>query len=444
MENTNLKGQIQEKVFVTTALQKELRILKGIIVLDNDTTITNAITIAPGMFKLYLDPLAPRLLKNRDAHIDYLKYTQEQADILQGIVEQAKAKQPLDNALDFSYFRFSKHMTWNRSQLKNFVSKFLGTVRFGNNQIAKSMGYGDYQLGNATISKNLEGVDLLSGSRDTNLYTISLDDMLKTSPICLLSKALKTKSWLWNHWLSHLNSGKIKKSSHQPKAEDTNQKKLYLLHMDLCGPMRVGSINEKRYILVIVDDHSQFTWVKFLRSKDEAPDAIIKCIKIAIVLKAVEIAASPSSTTIDQDAPSSNKVMLIKLKWIFKVKKDKFGRVLKNKERLFARGFRQEEGIDFEESFASVTRIEDIYTHMIEKNKLDADIQGTPVDDIHYHGMIGSLVYLMSSRPDLIYAVCLCARFQAKPVKKHLNAVKRVFRYLKGTIKMGLWYSKDT
>ncbi|GKC73170.1 integrase, catalytic region, zinc finger, CCHC-type containing protein [Tanacetum coccineum] len=70
-----------------------------------------------------------------------------------------------------------------------------------------------------------------------------------------------------------------KKSSHQPKAEDTNQEKLYLLHMDLCGPMRVKSINGKKYILVIVDDYSRFTWVKFLRSKDEAPDVIIKCIK---------------------------------------------------------------------------------------------------------------------------------------------------------------------
>ncbi|GKA06132.1 hypothetical protein Tco_0685252, partial [Tanacetum coccineum] len=114
-----------------------------------------------------------------------------------------------------------------------------GTVRFGNDHIARIIGYGDYQLGNVTISRvyyieglrhnlfsvgqfydadlevafqnntcfihNLEGVDLLSGFRDVNLYTISLDDMLKTSLICLLSKASKTKSWLWHHWLSHLN-----------------------------------------------------------------------------------------------------------------------------------------------------------------------------------------------------------------------------------------------
>ncbi|GJR20840.1 retrovirus-related pol polyprotein from transposon TNT 1-94 [Tanacetum coccineum] len=196
---------------------------------------------------------------------------------------------------------------WNRSQLMNFVSKFLGTVRFGNGQIARIMGYGDYQLGNVIISRvyyveglgynlfsvgqfcdadlevafqkntcfirKLEGVDLLSGSRDINLYTISLDGMLKSSPICLLSKASKTKSWLWHRHLSHLNFGtlnklakdglargilrlkfqkdhlcsacalgKRKKSYHQPKAEDTNQEKLYLLHMDLCGPMRVVNI----------------------------------------------------------------------------------------------------------------------------------------------------------------------------------------------------------
>ncbi|GKF86357.1 hypothetical protein Tco_0254184, partial [Tanacetum coccineum] len=69
---------------------------------------------------------------------------------------------------------------------------------------------------------------------------------------------------------------------------------------------------------------------------------------------------------------------------------------------------------------------------------------GKPVDATLYHDMIGSLTYLTSNRPDLIYAVCLCARYQAKPTEKHLNAVKRISRYLKGTINMGLWYSKDT
>ncbi|GKF21046.1 retrovirus-related pol polyprotein from transposon TNT 1-94, partial [Tanacetum coccineum] len=74
--------------------------------------------------------------------------------------------------------------------------------------------------------------------------------------------------------------GKSKKQTHKPKSEDTNQEKLYLLHMDLCGPMRVASVNGKKYILVIVDDYSLFTWVKFLASKDEAPDFIIKFLKM--------------------------------------------------------------------------------------------------------------------------------------------------------------------
>ncbi|GKE01788.1 retrovirus-related pol polyprotein from transposon TNT 1-94 [Tanacetum coccineum] len=135
--------------------------------------------------------------------------------------------------------------------------------------------------------------------------------MMKSSPVCLLSKASKTKSWLWHRRLSYLNFGTInqlakqglvrglpklkfekdhlcsacslgksKKHSHKPKSEDTNQEKLYLLHMDLCGPMRVESLNGKKYILVIVDDYSRFTWVKFLRSKDEAPKFIIKFLKM--------------------------------------------------------------------------------------------------------------------------------------------------------------------
>ncbi|GKC90536.1 retrovirus-related pol polyprotein from transposon TNT 1-94 [Tanacetum coccineum] len=74
--------------------------------------------------------------------------------------------------------------------------------------------------------------------------------------------------------------GKSKKKPHKPKSEDTNQEKLYLLHMDLYGPMHVASVNEKKYILVIVDDYSRFTWVKCLRSKDEAPDFIIKFLKM--------------------------------------------------------------------------------------------------------------------------------------------------------------------
>nr|GEY00482.1 retrovirus-related Pol polyprotein from transposon TNT 1-94 [Tanacetum cinerariifolium] len=169
----------------------------------------------------------------------------------------------------------SKHMTRNRSRLMNFVKKFIGTVRFKNDHF------------NAII-----------GSRASNLYTISVEYMMKSSPICLLSKASKNKSWLWHHQLNHLNFetindlarkdlvrglprlkfekdhlcsacqlGKSKKYTHKPKSENTIMEVLHTIHMDLCRPIRVQSINGKKYILVIVDDYSRFTWVKFLRSK---------------------------------------------------------------------------------------------------------------------------------------------------------------------------------
>nr|GEY79621.1 hypothetical protein [Tanacetum cinerariifolium] len=374
--------------------------------------------------------------------------------------------------------------------------------------------------------------------------------MMTSSPICFLSKASKTKSWLWHHRLSHLNFGAINhlarqglvrglpklkfekdhlcsacaigkstKKTHKPKSEDTNQEKLYLLHMDLYRPMRVESVNGKKYILVIIDDYSRFTWVKFLRSKDETLDFIIKFLKMiqnevverrnhtlikvartmliyaqaplflwaeamatacftqhrSIIrlrhrktpyellhsklpdlsffhvfgalcyptndsenlddnldmevvhmgndplfgVPILEVTSAQASSTASphsivqtnhpiphhnskwmKDHPLNNiiepkmykealtqscwieampeelneferlevwelvpqpdQVMVITLKWICKVKLDELGGILKNKARLVARGYHQEEGINFEESFAPVARLEAI------------------------------------------------------------------------------------
>nr|GEZ73570.1 hypothetical protein [Tanacetum cinerariifolium] len=247
--------------------------------------------------------------------------------------------------------------------------------------------------------------------------------------------------------------------------------------------------------------------------------------------------------------PRPDKVMVITLKWIYKVKLDEMGRILKNKARLVARGYRQEEGIDFEESFALVVRLEairiflayaahknmvvyqmdvktaflngnlreEVYvtqpdgfvdqdnpnhvyklkkalyglkqaprawgnnndlllisqsprgifinrsnyaleslkkygfescdpvdTLMVEKSKLDEDREGKAVDPSHYRGMIGTLLYLTASRPDLQFSICMCVWYQARPTEKHVHAVKRIFRYLCGTVNRGLWYPKDS
>ncbi|GJR99599.1 retrovirus-related pol polyprotein from transposon TNT 1-94 [Tanacetum coccineum] len=83
-------------------------------------------------------------------------------------------------------------------------------------------------------------------------------------------------------------------------------------------------------------------------------------------------------------------------------------------------------------------------TPMVEQAKLKLDLVGKPVDHTDYRSMIGSLMYLTSSRPDIMFATCMCARYQANPNEHHVSAVKRIFRYLKGTINLGLWYLKDS
>nr|GFA77436.1 ribonuclease H-like domain-containing protein [Tanacetum cinerariifolium] len=90
-----------------------------------------------------------------------------------------------------------------------------------------------------------------------------------------------------------------------------------------------------------------------------------------------------------------------------------------------------------------MTSCDSIGTPMATKH-LDADLSGTPVDQTKYRSKVGALTYLTESRPDIMHATCYCARYQVKSTEKHLTAVKRIFRYLKDTVHMGLWYPKDT
>ncbi|GJU74716.1 retrovirus-related pol polyprotein from transposon TNT 1-94 [Tanacetum coccineum] len=153
--------------------------------------------------------------------------------------------------------------------------------------------------------------------------------MASASPICLMARATSTKSWLCHQRLSHLNfdtindlskndlvtglpkfqyhkehlcpsceQGKIKKASHPPKPIPNSKQRLHLLYMDLCDPIRVKSINRKWYVLVIVDDYSHYTWVHFLRSKDEAPEVIKTFLKkINVLLQASVIIVRTDSGT---------------------------------------------------------------------------------------------------------------------------------------------------
>nr|GEW19188.1 hypothetical protein [Tanacetum cinerariifolium] len=137
--------------------------------------------------------------------------------------------------------------------------------------------------------RNLKGVSADRISRKQSTHPVSGDMMAQG-----LVKGLPKLKFKKDHLCSACAMGKSKKKSHKPKSKDTNKEKLYLLYMDLCGPMRVESVNEKKYILVIIDDYSQFTWVKCLRSKDEAPDFIIKFFKMIQVRLKVGISHETS------------------------------------------------------------------------------------------------------------------------------------------------------
>nr|GEZ25899.1 putative ribonuclease H-like domain-containing protein [Tanacetum cinerariifolium] len=341
-EINELKAQAQakdtEKVLVITALKEQLDKIKGKSVITEAVSLNS---IDPKLLKVDVTPVVLKLRINLASSASgSMSPDNTKNNRIRQIQKRAKKNKVEDHLRNVK-------SSLNKASVvdSKATSYFLGTVKFRNDHVAKIMCYGDYQIGNVTISRvyymeglghnlfsvgqfcdsdlevafcqhtcfirNLDGVDLLTGSRGNNLYTLSLQDMMASSPICLLSKASKTKSWLWHRCLSHLNFGAINhlarqglvrglsklkfekdhlcsacamgkstKKTYKPKSENTNQEKLYLLHMDLCEPMRVESVNGKKYILVIMDDYSRFTWVKFLRSKDETPIFIIKFLKM--------------------------------------------------------------------------------------------------------------------------------------------------------------------
>nr|GFC56210.1 hypothetical protein [Tanacetum cinerariifolium] len=152
---------------------------------------------------------------------------------------------------------------------------------FGNNDFAMIAGYGDVVIGSMSIKKVYYGVDLLTGDRSSNLYTIALNEVAPTSLTCLLAKASSSQSWLWHQHLSHLNfatinnlvknnlvqglpkmkfekdhlysaceQGKIYRKHHKSKMDFASNKPLYLLHMDLCGPMRVQKYKWKALCVI--------------------------------------------------------------------------------------------------------------------------------------------------------------------------------------------------
>ncbi|GKB84942.1 integrase, catalytic region, zinc finger, CCHC-type containing protein [Tanacetum coccineum] len=313
----------------------------------------------------------------------------------------------------------SKHMTGDRSLLRNFIEKFMGTVRFGLGHNLFSVGQfcdGDLEVAfrsNTCYVRNLEGDDLLTGGRDSNLYTISISDMAASSPV--------TKSSIYRKrdpLCSACERGKSKKASHPPKLVPSNHSKLELLHMDLCGPMMVASINGKRrnqndngdyYVQVdeltaMASEHGclepelqrfnnhnssaepmntpskedldnlfgpireeiessttalvplnvqNFHQVQFsthILSKDHPLDQVIGD-PSKPVLTRQRLHTNSERLQVWELVPRPEGKNIIALKWLWKNKCDTENIVVQNKTHLVAKGYKQEEGIDFEESF---------------------------------------------------------------------------------------------
>ncbi|GKA87636.1 retrovirus-related pol polyprotein from transposon TNT 1-94 [Tanacetum coccineum] len=529
---------------------------------------------------------------------------------------------------------------------------------------------------NTCYVRNLEGDDLLTGGRDSNLYTISISDMAASSPVCLMSKATSTKSWLRNQRLSHVNFGTINDLTRLGLVDGLPKFKYGKDHLcsasdefnqedsaDFDGNTQFvpyDSLNHEEIESSTtnlepsnVQNFHQVQPSTHIWTKDHPLDQVIgdpskpvmtrqrlhtdsEVCMYALTVSTIEpknikeAMADHSWIESMQDelnqferlqvwelVPRPEGKNVIALKWLWKNKCDAENIMVRNKSRLVAKGYKQEEGIDFEESFAPVARLEAVrmfiafaahknitifqmdvktaflngllkeevyasqpkgfidyeflnhvyklkkalhslkqaprawydklssfliehgfnkgiidptlftrrhggdillvqvyvddiifgstnpdfskrFANLMKNNfemsmmgelkfflglqvhqsprgifisqsqyaiellkkhgldecvsmstpmateRLDADLQGTPTDQTTYRRMIGGLMYLTASRPDIAFATFVCARYQARPTVKHLKEVKRIFRYLRQSYNMGLWYPKDS
>ncbi|GJX46457.1 retrovirus-related pol polyprotein from transposon TNT 1-94 [Tanacetum coccineum] len=309
-------------------------------------------------------------------------------------------------------------------------------------------------------------------------------------------------------------------ASHKAKNIVSITRCLELLHMDLFGPSDVRCYKGNRYTLVIVDDYSSST--HYPQSKGVGYSQNSKA--YIILNKHTRKVKESLNVTFDETPPPSKTSPLVdddldeeeaikvtekknlendiedetleideivnikesrnhplenwvfRTKWVFRNKLDENGIVSRNKARLVAQGYNQQEGIDYDETYAPVARLESIRILLAYACALDFKLFQMDVKSAFLNGFINEevyvaqplgfidfekpdhvyklkkalyglkqapkacLLYLTTSRPDIMFSVCPCARFQEAPKTSYLEAVKRIFRYIKGTMHLGLWY----
>ncbi|GJY70612.1 retrovirus-related pol polyprotein from transposon TNT 1-94 [Tanacetum coccineum] len=511
------------------------------------------------------------LKDNREVHLVYLKYLKESVETLREIVEEAKAERPLDSSLASAY-RYtkhsqelleyvvqivlwyldsgcSKHMTGDRSRLRNFVKKFIGTVRFGNDHFGAIMGYGDYVIGESVISRvyyveglghNLFSVgqfcdsDLEVAFRKHSLISVQDSDgtvprtpqqngiverrnrtlieptrtmlIFSKAPMFLWAEAVATACYTQNRSLIHTRHCKTPYELVHDKKPDLT---FFRVFGALCYPI---NDNEDLGKLQPTTDIGIFVGYAPSRKGYRIYNKRTRCIMETIYVQfdeltehiaPVQLSTGPAPTFLTPGQISSGLVpnpvpaapyMDVKTAFlngelkeevyvsqpegfvnpdhpthVYRLKKALYGLKKTCKHILLIQIyvddiifsstdpkacdiFSNEMSIFINQSkFAleilkkfGMDSCDPVDTPMVDRLKLDEDPLGILVDQTQFRSMVGSLMYLTASRPDLVFVVCMCARHQASPTKKHLEALKRVFWYLRGTINWGLWYPKDT
>nr|GEV49732.1 hypothetical protein [Tanacetum cinerariifolium] len=458
---------------------------------------------------------------NTHKHVVKVK-TQKTNDLAsKGVNKLPVEDQPRTNK---SHLRTSNRVD-SSSRLKR---TFIEIVRFGNDHFGAIMGYGDYVIGNSVISRIVPRTPQQNGVVER--WNRTLVEAART--MLIFSKALM---FLWAEDVATTcytqNRSLIHTRHHKTPYELVHNKKpdltFFRVFGALCYPTNdsevLGKLQPTADIGIFIAyaprrkglvHHTQAVQAPFNSAgtpssttiDQDAPSLSISSSSSALQSHSLNQGVAAESTVMEDnhvapvdnnpfvnvfapephsEASSSGDISSTESTYIYKVKLDEYGNVLKNKAWLVAKGYRQDEGIDFEESFAPVSRIDairifianaasknmtiyqmDVKTAflngelkeekfgmdscdsvdipMVDRLKQDEDPLGIPVEQTQFRSMVGSLMYLTANIPDLVFNVCMCAKYQDSPTKKHLEALKRVFWYLKRTINWGLWYPKDT
>ncbi|GJS18548.1 retrovirus-related pol polyprotein from transposon TNT 1-94 [Tanacetum coccineum] len=510
-ENKDLKAQIQDKVFVITSLKNDLRKINGKEIVDIATQIPSASTIVPGMFKLDLEPLAPRLLQNREIHIEYLKYTQEQVDILQRIVEQVKAKQPLDKELDFAYSNTpmlsptglkcstsncgskptcnKKNDRISRTPSKNMKNKVEAQPRKVNKKNRVVEPIRDVDVKHSLLNANSEPICATLGlysmtpatsssrlvpnsvsqqpcippNKDDwdHLFQPMFDEYFNTPSIAvfLVQKQLLREAMVLKYKARLVAQGFRQEEeidyeeSFAPVARieairifmaNVAHKNMMIYQMDIKTAFLNGELKEEVYVsqpegFFDQDNPSHvYKLKKALYGLKQEPRAWYDMLSSFIISQHFSKGAVDPTLFIRH---ARNDLLLVQIyvdDIIFASTNidmcNEFANRITTKFKMSMMG---------QMSFFLGLQIFQSPRGLLYKTILKyASEIGKQVDATLYRNMIGSLMYLTSSRPGLICSLLMCS-VSSKAYQKHLQAVKQIFRYLKGTINMGLWYSKD-